>query len=219
MRIAAVEALESVDVPASGRVVDRPSITVTGATVGGQAVTVDDTGVHALGTHVPLAVPELAQQGLEVRLLGASRQDRPGAVRSAAGGLLVAVSVPVSGAPQLVPGLPSLNRRYVGSVLLGGAGAVVSAGVEAGLVLPPPPTPVAGSPAQVLTPPYAPVPPIPPLGGRIPTGASTGPSVASGPNVETVAFLPLASLRGVALALLVLPLLLFLLWRVQVRRA
>jgi hypothetical protein len=218
LRIAALDAVDDVDVPTEGAVRDRPRVTVTGVTVAGQEATLDDAGVHVAGTGAGTPVAALVQQGLEVRLLGASRQDRPGAVRSAAGGLLVSVSVPVTGAPQLVPGLPGVNRRYVGSVLVGGAGAVVTAGAGTGidLVLPPPAVP--GSPAAHVVPPYvAPpqaLPGVPQAGG-----GSFGPKVAGATGRVAGALLyPFASVRAAALLLLVLPLLMLALWRAYVAR-
>jgi hypothetical protein len=218
LRIALLQAVDEVDVPAQGAVRDHPHVTVSGVTVAGQPAVVDDSGVHLVGTSAGSPVPALAQQGLDVRLLGASRQDRPGAVRSAAGGLLVSVSVPVTRAPQLVPGLPSVNRRYVGSVLVGGAGAVVAAGVGSGIDLGLPPPAVPGSPAAHVTPPYvAPptsVPGLPQAGS-----GSFGPKVAGATDrVRGVLLYPFASVRAVALLLLFLPLLMLGLWRAHVAR-
>ena len=218
LRIAALDAVDEVDVPAEGPVKDRPSVTVSGVTVAGEAASIDDSGVHLAGTDVGSPVPALVQQGLEVRLLGASRQDRPGAVRSAAGGLLVSVSVPVSGVPQLLPGLPSVNRRYVGSVLVGGAGAVVAAAVETGVDLVLPPVAPPGSAAEHVVPPLLPPPAavgVPPV--AVPETNLPAPSVV-GERVRGVLLYPLASLRGVALVLLVLPLLMLAWWRAAVAR-
>jgi hypothetical protein len=218
LRIAVLEAVDEVDVPAEGAVRDHPRVTVTGVTVAGQAATVDDSGVHVAGSTAGSPVAALEQQGLQVRLLGASRQDRPGAVRSAAGGLLVSVSVPVTGAPQLVPGLPGINRRYVGSVLVGGAGAVVAAGAGAGidLVLPPPAVP--GSPAAHVVPPHL-TPPQSLPGAAQGGSGSFGPKVVGAADrVSGVLLYPFASVRAAALLLLFLPLLMLGLWRAYVTR-
>jgi hypothetical protein len=140
-------------------------------------------------------------------------------VRSAAGGLLVQVSVPVSGVPQLVPGLPGANRRYVGSVLVGGAGAVVAAGSETGLDLALPPLAVPGSPAAYLAPPVTAARPVT---AALPAARELGQGapVVAPPAVRLpgVLLYPLASVRAVMLALAVVPLLLLASWRLWVHR-
>jgi hypothetical protein len=209
LRIAALEALDAVDVSTTGVVRDRPTLTLTGVTLAGQPASVDDRGVHVAGQDQALPDRALAAQGLAVRLLSTSRQDVRGAARSAAAGLLVSFSAPVSGAPQ-VPGVPSANRSYLGSALIGGAGAAVAAAALPSLALPELPPPAPGSASALLPPPRL-LPSVPAPGDR---PGATGPAPAPVLGVRRVAsWLPLPDLQAVALVLLVVPLALLVEWR------
>lgn len=209
--IAALEAVDAVDVTAAGQVRDHPLLTLSGVTLAGVPASVDDRGVHVAGQDQALPDRTLAQQGLTARVLTATRQDASGVARSAAAGLLVTFELPLSGAPQL-PGVPSLNRSYLGSALVGGAGAVVAAADLPALELPQLPPPPAGSASAVV---------LPPTGGSagppvlaLPAVPRTGqPPVAAPPLRRVVAWLPLPDLQQVALLLLVVPLGLLVLWR------
>ena len=106
------------------------------------------SGVTLAGTPVELGstpVPGLAQRGLSVRLLGTESA----AARSGATGVRVDVSVPVSGTGAPVPGVPTLDRTYVGSFVLGQV-AVVAArdGAFELPALPLPQLPTSGPPGQ-----------------------------------------------------------------------
>jgi hypothetical protein len=210
LRIAVLEAVDAVDVSGSGAVRDVPRLTLTGVTVAGQPVAVDDRGVHVVGQDQSLPNGALAQQGLTARLLSTSRQDAKGTARSAAAGLLVTFSVPVSGAPQL-PGVPSANRAYLGSALLGGAGVAVAAADLPALQLPQLPPAPAGSAAAVVLPASR---GAGPPGVALPVPPGSAPPPATAPALRRLAdWLPLPDLREVALLLLVVPLALLVLWR------
>lgn len=226
LRIASLEATDAVDVTADGAVKDAPRLTVTGVTFNGSAASIDDTGVHVPGQDAGLPDRQLEQQGVSVRLVGTSRQDATGAGRSAAAALQLTLTAPVSGVPNVVPGLPTVNRTYLGTVLVGGAGAAVAASREAALELTPlPPLPPDSAAAAVLAPDStttatgdtgtvglpAQLPGV--VAAPAASGASA-PQVAAPVAVRPVAtWLPLPGLRAVALLLLVLPLALLVAWR------
>lgn len=202
-----------IDVPVGQRPVDRPSIRLAGVSLAGQAASIDQDGVHVAGQSAGQTAQSLAQQGLEVKLMGTSQQDAVGAARSAAGGLQVRVSLPVSGAPNL-PGLPGPNRVYVATVLLGGVGAIASASsaddLDLSLATLPPPT----SLTTHLTPPVAARAPLP---TAVVPGQITAPTAVPPPHVALpVAHIGLFDLSPVAAALAVIPTGLLLLWRLRV---
>jgi hypothetical protein len=96
------------------------------------------SGVTVAGTPVELGstpVPGLAQRGLSVRVLGTESA----AARSGATGVRVDVSVPVSGSGAPVPGVPTLDRTYVGSFVLGQVNVVAAR--DGAFELPPLPLP------------------------------------------------------------------------------
>ncbi|MFN2539477.1 MAG: hypothetical protein ABR549_15180 [Mycobacteriales bacterium] len=102
--IASLRVTDDVLVRPDGRTRSVPHVAAAGVTVAGTPVELGST---------PL--PALAEQGLAVRLVGT---EAAGA-RSGATGVRIDVSVPVQGVGAPVPGLPSLDRTYVGSVVLG----------------------------------------------------------------------------------------------------
>lgn len=167
LRVASLDAADLVDVSPTGAVHDRPTVVLSGVSFAGSAATIDASGVHVAGQSQQLPDQTFANHGLTVRLLGTSKQDAAGAARSAAGGLLLTFSVPVSGAPNTVPGLPSLNRVYAGSITIGGAGAAVAAGSFGATELPQVPPSAPGSVAARLS-------PVNPA-GRLAVGSPTGP--------------------------------------------
>jgi hypothetical protein len=212
LRISALEAVDAVDVSAAGVVRDRPRLTLGVVTFNGQSASVDDRGVHVAGQDASAPNQALAAQGLTARLVTTSRQDARGAARSAAAGLLVTFSVPVAGLPQ-VPGVPSLNRAYVGSALIGGAGAAVAAAELPALDLPQLPPAPRGSATDVVLPGTGARTPdavaLPPLGPGPPAGV-TLPQPRLTP---VVSWFPLTDLSALALVLMVVPLALLAAWR------
>jgi hypothetical protein len=189
---------------------DHPRLTLTGVTRAGLPASVDDRGVHVAGQDQGLPDRALGQQGLTARLVGTTRQDATGVGRSAAAGLLVTFAVPLSGAPQL-PGVPSGNRRYLGSALVGGAGAVVAAADLPAVVLPQLPPPPAGSATSVVLPGSTGA--SPPAPG-LPAAPQAVPGPVTAPPLQRVlSWLPLPDLQEVALLLLVVPLGMLVLWR------
>lgn len=147
LSVASVQVRDDVLVRPDGTRTSRPRVTATGATVAGTPVELSS---------VP--VPGLAQQGLSVRLVGTSTEG----ARSGATGLRIDVSVPVQGVGAPLPGLPSLDRTYVGSIVLGQVSVVASR--DEALSLPdvivpvPPPAGGAGAGPPVVAPPVGVVP-------------------------------------------------------------
>jgi hypothetical protein len=110
--------------------------TIQGATVAGQAVTIDSRGIHAAGQDdgnavtkaVNSALKALQEAGVSVRQLGTTREARKGAAAARAGGVLVTFERDVD-APNLlppppdpIPAPPNPNGHYFGTVTLAGAG-------------------------------------------------------------------------------------------------
>jgi hypothetical protein len=107
--------------------------TVTGATVAGQPVSIDSTGVHVAGNgdngavtkQVNAALAQLAARGISLRSLDATKLVKHGVAKASTGGLLLGfdenVNLPVS-LPALPVQPPGLNGDYFGSVALAGAG-------------------------------------------------------------------------------------------------
>ena len=152
--------------------------TVSGATIAGQAVTIDSTGVHVAGTGdngqlkdaVNAALKNLADQGISLTSLGDSKSARPTKIAAETGGLLLVAKQTFNG-----PTLPALeetaNGDYTITVTLGGAGINVFAS---------PGVPLGGD---------FQVPPVPSTGGgdgTVPVGASGG-STPVGPGAATTA--------------------------------
>ena len=108
--------------------------TVSGATVAGQGVTIDSTGIHAgpggdnglVNKTVNAALKSLAGKGITVKSLGDTKTAKPHKVASETGGLLLTATQSVSG-----PGLPKVggveNGDYVIMASLGGAGVTAHA--------------------------------------------------------------------------------------------
>jgi hypothetical protein len=191
--------------------------TVSGATVAGQGVTIDSTGVHAAGQGdsgllkktVNSALQKLAGKGIQVRSLGITRVARPRKVAAETGGLLVIAKQSVNG-----PSLPKVggaeNGNYTITATLGGAGvnAFATPAVPLGNVSLPstPPTVSASNPAP------------PSSGGSVPppsnqtatTSNGQQPALASGSAPKNAA-LPIdltnKRLKTLALVLLGYPLL------------
>ena len=111
LSVASVDVSDDVWIHPDGRRTTTPRVTASGATVAGTPVAITST---------PL--PDLAQQGLAVRLVGASADG----ARSGATGLRVDMSVPVDGTGAPAPGLPSPDRTYVGSFVLGQVSVVAA---------------------------------------------------------------------------------------------
>jgi len=111
LAIASIRVTDDVLVGPDGHRSASPHVVAGGVTVAGTPVELGST---------PL--PALAQSGLAVRVVGS---DSSGA-RSGATGVRIDVSRPVRGAGAPAPGLPTLDRTYVGSFVLGQV-AVVAA--------------------------------------------------------------------------------------------
>jgi hypothetical protein len=104
LAIASVRVTDDVLVRPDGRTTSRPRVAAEGATVAGTPVELGST---------PL--PALAERGLSVRIVGT---EAAGA-RSGATGVRIDLSEPVQGLGAPAPGLPNLDRTYVGSFVLG----------------------------------------------------------------------------------------------------
>jgi hypothetical protein len=149
-----------------------------------------------------------------VRLLDATRTSAVGAARSTGSALQVVLTRPLDGVPSL-PGLPTLNRVYVATVLLGGTG-VVAAASDSGQL---------GSAPLPALPDTGQTPLAPNVVPRTPPGDLTPDRAPAAQALPPVLARPIALVAGfdlasVALALLVVPTGLLLLWRlsVQLRR-
>ena len=162
--------------------------TISGATAGGQAVTIDSDGIHVAGNGddgaardgVNAALAALDASGLKVRLLEPTRKTATGQGSATAGGLLVtfkqAVAVPVPAPPPPLPGVPiSPNGTYTGSVTLAGAGVTGFATAGDLLDLPTIDTPAVGAPAPTLG------------GGPPPAAAQSAPLTPGAPVVAAPA--------------------------------
>jgi hypothetical protein len=216
LHIAILTATDDVDVTPAGRVADRPRVELTGVTFAGLAASVDDQGVHLVGVNEPLPTRTLAEHGVEVRALGTTKSDGKGVARSTAGGLQVTFSVPVQGVPPVVPGLPSLDRSYLGSAIIGGVGAAVGVGAPGEPLLGSLPVPPASSlDARLLPPQRLGTSPLPAAGVTSGPAGRPAPTVAVAGRRRSV--LPQADLRWLALALAVVPTSLLLGWRVAAR--
>ena len=163
VHIRSIRATDDITVSATGKPLDHPSVTVTGVTVAGVAAQVDDKGLHVAGQNGPSLTQRVAQQGVDIRTVGAHHDDTSSLARSEATGLIVTFSLPVSGLPYVPNPLPSpfdqvpgvnANGTYVGYVTLGAVGAVAGANAEPAFALggtfpltPPgaPATPAAGA--------------------------------------------------------------------------
>lgn len=159
LRLSSVRVTDDVTLTPDGRRTDAPHVTATGATLLGRAL---DLGA--------LPVPALAQRGLSVRLVGTDT----GPGRSGATGLRLDLTQPVRGIGAPVPGLPSLDRSYVASVVLGQVSVV--AAPDLSLTLPPSARPALPRNA----PPLAPAVPVRPA---VPVAAPALPAPGTQPAV------------------------------------
>jgi hypothetical protein len=164
--------------------------TVSGATAGGQAVSIDSDGVHVAGNGddgaardaVNAALAALDASGMTVRMLDPTKKAAAGQGSATAGGLLitfknaVAMPVPVPQPPPPLPGVPfSPNGTYTGSVTLAGAGVTGFATAGDLLDLPAVDTPAIGAPGPTLG------------GAQQPAAAQTSPLTAGAPDVAAPA--------------------------------
>jgi hypothetical protein len=182
----------------------------------GLAASVDDTGVHVLGVQQSLPDRSFADNGVAVRALGTTRADAHGAARSTAGGLQVTFSVPVQGVPPVVPGLPSANRAYLGTVTIGGVGAAVGVGAPGELLLDALPAAPPSSLAARLLPP-ATLGTSPGTTAHVPKQGTAPPPLGSPAAAPGRRPFPQADLRWLALVLAVVPTSLLVGWRLTVR--
>lgn len=104
LAIASLSVTDDVVVRPDGHATATPRVVASGARVAGRPV--------ELG---PSPLPALAQQGLSVRIVGTETAG----TRSGATGIRIDVSLPVRGVGVPAPGLPTLDRTYVGSFVLG----------------------------------------------------------------------------------------------------
>jgi hypothetical protein len=194
--------------------------TVSGATVAGQAVTVNSTGIHVAGAGdhgqlqqaVNKALANLASRGIKIRSLGTQKLAKAHKVQAACNGLLLTFSRPVSLPTGKVPIIgSSQNGDYFGTITVGGAGvnAYASPSVPLGSVPLPSTPPVDAGTAGTTTPPAT---GGAPSGSEQTTGTPNGqqPAVADGGTPENAAMptdLTNKRLRTLALVLLGYPLL------------
>ena len=139
VHIASLRSVDDIIVPAAGKPIDHPGVTITGVTVAGVPARIDDKGVHVAGHDGPSLTQRVAQQGVDIRTVGAERNDTSSLARSQATGLTITFSLPVSGLPYVPNPLPSpfdqvpgvnANGTYVGFVTLGAVGAVAGANAQ-----------------------------------------------------------------------------------------
>lgn len=196
--------------------------TVSGATLAGQGVTIDSTGIHAGGQGdngqvsqaINSAAKALADQGISLRSLGDSKRAQPSKITAETGGLLLIAKQSVS-APSLPQVGEAENGDYTIIVTLGGAGinAFANPGVPLGGNFEVPSVPKPGGAAA---------PPPAAVGGGAPPSVDTTtaappagqqPAVAGG-NASTPVALPTdltnKRLKTLALVLLGYPLLVLL---------
>jgi hypothetical protein len=216
LRIAVLTVTDDVAVTPAGRVTDRPKVELGGVTFAGVAASIDDEGVHLVGVSEPLPTQAFAEHGVSVRALGTTRTDGKGAARSTAGGLQLTFTAPVQGVPPVVPGLPSVDRSYLGSVTIGGVGAAVGVGAPGEPLLAAlPAAPASSLDARLLPAKQLGTSPLPAGGATsLPAGARAT-AVAAAPRHRPV--LPQADLRWLAFALAVVPTSLLIGWRVGSR--
>jgi hypothetical protein len=144
VHVSTVRALDDITVPPAGRPVDSPHIVVSGVTVAGVPARIDERGIHVAGNDGPGLTQRVAQQGVDVRLVGVQRTDAGSLARSEATGLAVTFSLPVSGLPYVPNPLPApfdqvpgvnANGTYVGYLTLGAVGAVAGANAQPSFAL------------------------------------------------------------------------------------
>jgi len=144
VHIRSLRSVDDITVSATGRPIDHPQVTISGVSVAGVPAQIDDQGVHVAGQNGPSLTHEIAQQGVDIRTVGAQRNDTSSLARSQATGLIVTFSLPVSGLPYVPNPLPSpfdavpgvnANGTYVGYVTLGAVGAVAGANAQPAFAL------------------------------------------------------------------------------------
>ena len=191
--------------------------TVSGATLAGQGVVIDNKGIHAgpgddkgqAKQQINAALAKLASQGIDVRSLGTTKSAKPTKITAQSGGLLLTSKKPVSVPnPLHLPVQPSGD--YLLTVGLGGAGinAYASPANPLGGDIPLPTVPTTGSGAA---PPAA----APTGTSSLPEQATTDtpagqqPAVASGGQKPAALPIDLTNkrLKTLALVLLAYPLL------------
>jgi hypothetical protein len=162
--------------------------TVSGATLAGQPVTIDSTGIHAGGSGdggalngaANTALKALDASGFTVRTLVPTKTVKPGAASANTGGLLVTFAQTVAAPappqpPAPIPGPPPASGDYRGSVTIAGAGVAAFAT----------PADLFGSPAvdvgSVGGPATLPTSPLQPAGTAPQTGAAPAPAVGAAP--------------------------------------
>jgi hypothetical protein len=162
LQVESLQVQSALALSAAGGEPERSStVVVQGASVAGQSVRIDETGIHALGRDDGGRVRDqldealrtlLTDRGVDVRLVAAPEQPADGPPQAAAYGLLVTFTRAVSDAPDPpplpapgLPGVPSANRTYTGSVLLGAASSTAFAVEPLALSLPELPAPPAAS--------------------------------------------------------------------------
>ena len=192
--------------------------TVSGATVAGQGVTIDSTGIHAgpggdnglLKKTVNSALAKLASQGINVRSLGTTHSAGPQKIAAETGGVLVILTKEVS-APDLPKAGGIENGTYTLTATLGGAGI----NAFAAPANPVPDFQLPSTPAVTGTG-AVPPPPSTTSGGTLPAQTSTTtpagqqPAVAGTAQPKPVALptdLTNKKLKTLALVLLAYPLL------------
>lgn len=163
VHIASVDAVDDVTLGGTHR--DSPHITVSGASVGGVAATIDDHGLHVAGADGPSLSQHVTQNGISIRLVGAQQTDTSNVARSDAVGLEVTFAAPVSGVPYVpnpisadpfnqIPGV-NANGTYIGHLTLGAVGVVAGANAaptfDLGGITPLPATPGAPPAGAVPT--------------------------------------------------------------------
>ena len=192
--------------------------TVSGATVAGQGVTIDSTGIHAgpggdnglLKKTLNSAFNALAKSGITVRSLGITHTVKPHRVQAMTGGLLVVAKQSVN-VPTSLPGIGGgENGDYTLTVNLAGAGVTAFASPTQGVgsvTLPSTPAVSAGAPP----PPASTGTSSTPGTQTQSTGAGQQPAVAGGTPQQKNVALPIdltnKRLKTLALVLLGYPLL------------
>jgi hypothetical protein len=131
LHINQVHSLVTASINGSGVSKASAVTTISGATAGGQAVTIDSSGVHVGSTGdngqvqqaVNKALANLAAAGVKVRSLGTQKLVKTHNVQGACNGLLITFRRPVKLPTSQIPLVGSAgNGTYFGSVTIGGAG-------------------------------------------------------------------------------------------------
>jgi hypothetical protein len=143
LRIGSLRSIDDIELTPGHRPVNRARVVLTDVTVAGQRATIDDDGVHVMGTDGPAIGRRLAAQGIDVRTVEAHRSSSRTAGRSDATALLLDLALPVDGVPYVpnpvpplpppfdqVPALPGVNANgtYIAQVALGSVGAAAGLG-------------------------------------------------------------------------------------------